>query len=451
MTQPMPLNNNAMHYSGFWRRFVAAAVDSVVVMVTAYIPFFLVPMTSLASIGIAYALSLIVSLAYYTLMEASVWQATVGKRIVGLSVATESGARLSLGRALFRNLCKVISVVILMIGGIMAAFTKRKQGLHDILAKTVVVDRRQESVGIVIGIFAASVGLYMLLILFMPSIPGVPIVIEPAGNPAAPKVTKGEEGKFEVKEYGREALLAKLNGKLQATEPMSVMAGPVLLKKWQSGEVSFDLVADRYNFIMRIPIVLPETPEVDVLDKEAVTVDILYVLSNSGYNLYDKAPPSEQQKEMFLHKLGEGKTLGRDIQLVPGVDIKETDIAGIAGIVNLALPKKQIEGLIDPVKDLNRSWSFPGKGTIIIQKAAEDNNFIIKVSSELEKELRITALDASGTIIPASFYNSFNYNSFNETVGYPVAPHRLRISYVLEAETVKYPFVIGKKYELPAK
>ena len=68
---------------------------------------------------------------YVTLMEASRWQATLGKMVLGIKVTDQSGNRLSLPRAFARNGLKVLSVLTLMIGFMMAGWTRRKQALHD--------------------------------------------------------------------------------------------------------------------------------------------------------------------------------------------------------------------------------------------------------------------------------------------------------------------------------
>ena len=44
-------------------------------------------------------------------------------------------------QALGRSLAKILSALTLFIGYIMAAFTKRKQALHDKIASTLVVKR----------------------------------------------------------------------------------------------------------------------------------------------------------------------------------------------------------------------------------------------------------------------------------------------------------------------
>jgi uncharacterized RDD family membrane protein YckC len=76
---------------------------------------------------------------YYSLLESSAWQATLGKKALGLEVTDLDGNRISFGRATGRFFAKFISWMILFIGYIMAGFTEKKQALHDILAGTLVI------------------------------------------------------------------------------------------------------------------------------------------------------------------------------------------------------------------------------------------------------------------------------------------------------------------------
>jgi len=75
-------------------------------------------------------------------LESSARQATLGKMAVGIVVTDERGARISFGRATGRFFAKFLSMLILYVGYLMAAFTEKKQGLHDVLAGTLVVRRR---------------------------------------------------------------------------------------------------------------------------------------------------------------------------------------------------------------------------------------------------------------------------------------------------------------------
>jgi uncharacterized RDD family membrane protein YckC len=81
----------------------------------------------------------VVAWIYEAWMTSSDRQATVGKIAVGLKVTDLNGQRISFARATGRHFAKILSAMILMIGFIMVAFTERKQGLHDLLAGTLVV------------------------------------------------------------------------------------------------------------------------------------------------------------------------------------------------------------------------------------------------------------------------------------------------------------------------
>ena len=90
---------------------------------------------------IAFAITIAASLLYYTTFEASVWQATPGKRALRLYVADLNGQRVTFARAALRNLAKMISSLTFLVGYLIAGFTEKKQALHDILASCLVLRR----------------------------------------------------------------------------------------------------------------------------------------------------------------------------------------------------------------------------------------------------------------------------------------------------------------------
>ena len=75
---------------------------------------------------------------YEALMESSSYQSTLGKMIFGMKVTDLYGNRISFARATGRHFAKILSGMILCIGFIMVGLTERKQGLHDLLAGTLV-------------------------------------------------------------------------------------------------------------------------------------------------------------------------------------------------------------------------------------------------------------------------------------------------------------------------
>ena len=67
-------------------------------------------------------------------------QGTFGKKAMGIKVVDKNGERLTPGKSTARNLSKLISFVIIFLGFIWILFDKKKQGWHDKLNKTFVVD-----------------------------------------------------------------------------------------------------------------------------------------------------------------------------------------------------------------------------------------------------------------------------------------------------------------------
>ena len=127
-------------YSGFWRRFAAFFIDVLVLLIPSVLLLFICialgfgedsMMTNLAN-GI-------LSLLYFAGMESSSYQGTVGKRAMGIRVCDMNGKQLSFANALGRYVGKILSSLLLCTGYLMIAFTSRKQGLHDIMAGTVVL------------------------------------------------------------------------------------------------------------------------------------------------------------------------------------------------------------------------------------------------------------------------------------------------------------------------
>jgi uncharacterized RDD family membrane protein YckC len=141
-------------YGGFWIRVLAAIIDAIILrVVVAPIGLIFggvglagsmmgrVPHVPLALFGggVTFILLLFGSWLYEAFMESSSYQATLGKMIFGMKVTDLSGNRISFERATGRHFAKLLSAMIFGIGYIMVGFTERKQGLHDLLAGTLVL------------------------------------------------------------------------------------------------------------------------------------------------------------------------------------------------------------------------------------------------------------------------------------------------------------------------
>ena len=84
-------------------------------------------------------ISILTGWLYHGFLESSSWQGTIGKKVLGLRVTDMSGKRISFGRATGRYFGMILSGMICLIGFLMVAFTEKKQGLHDLLAGTLIL------------------------------------------------------------------------------------------------------------------------------------------------------------------------------------------------------------------------------------------------------------------------------------------------------------------------
>jgi uncharacterized RDD family membrane protein YckC len=76
---------------------------------------------------------------YHSLLESSSWQATLGKRAMGICVTDEAGRRISPGRAFGRHCGRLLCELTLFAGYLVILFSERGQGFHDRVAGTLVV------------------------------------------------------------------------------------------------------------------------------------------------------------------------------------------------------------------------------------------------------------------------------------------------------------------------
>jgi uncharacterized RDD family membrane protein YckC len=156
-----------MNYAGFGLRLVAIIIDGIVIAVLQ--SFIIVPIlaavgfgmfsgasamdmndpdaaigmmgTFMAMAGTYWILATCIQILYFSFMESSKLQATVGKLALGIIVTDLNGAKLDFGKAFIRNLCRIISNMTLLIGYIIAGFTEKRQALHDIIAGTLVIKK----------------------------------------------------------------------------------------------------------------------------------------------------------------------------------------------------------------------------------------------------------------------------------------------------------------------
>ncbi|WP_321505918.1 RDD family protein [uncultured Methanoregula sp.] len=153
-------------YAGLGRRFIAFIVDIILIILigSVVITFFSlvngvkyayfmasgVPYSSLTEAGTLDAalaplvaaigmLFIVIPWLYFAGFESSRSQATPGKVLMRLIVTDLAGNKPTFARTTLRFFFKYISALIIFIGFIMIAFTKKRQGLHDKIAGCLVL------------------------------------------------------------------------------------------------------------------------------------------------------------------------------------------------------------------------------------------------------------------------------------------------------------------------
>ena len=137
-----------LRYAGFWIRVLAYVIDAVIVigvsLVVGFVLAFLLNLvlrTDLMQVFIRiYASSaLLLSLAYYIYFPSRQWQATPGKRFLGIHVVRLDGSPISSLLALGRLSSYLVSGSLLYVGFMIIGWTKEKRAFHDSICDTRVV------------------------------------------------------------------------------------------------------------------------------------------------------------------------------------------------------------------------------------------------------------------------------------------------------------------------
>jgi uncharacterized RDD family membrane protein YckC len=124
-----------VRYAGFWLRFAAWLLDVIALAIIRMA----LQMTDVPFLG--WGGTFLAGWLYFAILESSAMQATPGKMVLGLYVTGEDGRRIGFAQASGRFFGKLLSSLLLGIGYLLAAFTARKQALHDLMAGCLVVRR----------------------------------------------------------------------------------------------------------------------------------------------------------------------------------------------------------------------------------------------------------------------------------------------------------------------
>ncbi|MGR4876099.1 RDD family protein [Pseudoxanthomonas sp. LARHCG66] len=156
VTYSPPVADGHVVYAGFWKRVAASFIDAFAIGIPVGIVATII--AGLLGLGSSFAdgfsgaagafnvgetaISYVLSaMAYGWFHSAAGLMATPGKLAIGIKVVRADGDRISFLRGFARYWATILSAVILGIGFLMAAFTSRKQALHDLVCDTLVVDK----------------------------------------------------------------------------------------------------------------------------------------------------------------------------------------------------------------------------------------------------------------------------------------------------------------------
>lgn len=120
--------------AGFWRRFAGWFIDGIILFVVEIV------LRVVLGRGGGSALSLVVSIAYFTLFVGAARGQTPGMSALGIRVISFDGSgSIGYGRAFIRWIVGILSAIPLFLGYFWMLWDKEKQCWHDKLASDVVV------------------------------------------------------------------------------------------------------------------------------------------------------------------------------------------------------------------------------------------------------------------------------------------------------------------------
>ena len=149
------------YYAEFWKRFLAVMLDIFFLLIgwalflgiiygAISLVFFIGEKSMVISTlrpfiaGFGSILMLVTHWFYFTILESSSRQGTFGKQIMKIFITDMKERRISLGKANLRYFGKILSLVLLFSGFIIAGFTSKRQALHDKIAGTIVLNYRKK-------------------------------------------------------------------------------------------------------------------------------------------------------------------------------------------------------------------------------------------------------------------------------------------------------------------
>ena len=123
--------NKKQIYAGFWQRLIAGFIDLIILIVIEIVLIFIPVVGWIASFFVTWL--------YFAIQHSSTKQATFGMRALDIKITNEKHEKIGFWRATGNFYLTIISSLILLIGFFMIAFTSRKQGLHNLISRTLCI------------------------------------------------------------------------------------------------------------------------------------------------------------------------------------------------------------------------------------------------------------------------------------------------------------------------
>ena len=123
--------------AGFWIRFFAYFLDSIIALIIGVVAYFV---GSIIDASIGMLLYFLVAFGYFIYFWSSAGGGqTPGMKVLDLKVIRTDGSQLTITQAIIREIGFIIAYIPFSIGLIWAAFDANKQGWHDKIAGTYVI------------------------------------------------------------------------------------------------------------------------------------------------------------------------------------------------------------------------------------------------------------------------------------------------------------------------
>lgn len=129
-------------YAGLGIRAMATFIDLIIIAVVMLIPEFIFFSFNFSNAGdntLRFFIAITMWIFYHVAFNSSALQATFGKNMLKLKVIDLYGNRISITKALFRNLAVFISVATFGLGVWYISTDSKNRGWHDLIAGTYVV------------------------------------------------------------------------------------------------------------------------------------------------------------------------------------------------------------------------------------------------------------------------------------------------------------------------